>query len=58
MKKIYLIGSLKARAILYPIEAELKSLGYDVFIDWLAPGVLPVFGERIRILGDPAWRRQ
>jgi nucleoside 2-deoxyribosyltransferase len=37
MKSIYLIGALKNRAIMN-LANELRSLGFDVFDDWLTPG--------------------
>ena len=38
MKVIYLIGSLKARPTLIRVEKQLKEAGFEVFLDWLAPG--------------------
>lgn len=38
MTTIYLIGALKNRENMYAVEAELKKAGFEVFLDWLAPG--------------------
>lgn len=37
MKKIYLIGALKNKAI-RPLAMELRALGFDAFDDWHAAG--------------------
>ncbi len=38
MIRVYLIGSLRNREVVQAIAAELRSAGYEVFDDWLAPG--------------------